>query len=409
MTTQQKVLFLMRELQGCEQYIKYEKLRNRYNITKLNVLNEYNSFDINSETYYTILPKLSSAVKQFIAEVEDRDYPGGSELLKHYKSRGIYKMLYHEPVVTAVHYKRPMSWIIYIMGVVAAAIAFFAIVSFLGLSGGWVIAATSLFAGSIAYISGLLYGICNDMFAARSNLPYFLLGHQPNQYTFFLSNDPNVQAIGWGVLATNVLSIIFALIFVVVVASVMAATMSPVANFILPCMLIFTPLLAIFADLIARRYFAVASANNDVPHVGYNSYQVNALEKMCPTKESKIRWHGNGLRNLFGYIAAPVVGVTGLVLTLTLTNIPVIFFSPLLSTILPLATAGIAIVMLGAMFTYFFVNRDRQIDDRYKIEDRRIYPGQSFSTYKSIKPDSLYLAEENFEPLDEEKIINGFK
>ena len=222
-----KILVLLTKLRAAEQHIKAQELLEKYNNLKKVLFTlcrqtETNTSDTSNfndekasilelatETLHIKDPpnrssRVSAAVKVFIAEIEERNIPGCAPLLHYYKQQGIYKMLYHDPVLVGNVDKRHMRFIIYILGIVAAAIAFFVIVSFLGLTGGWVIAANALFAGAVAYLSGILYGICNDMFAARSNLPYFLLGHQYSQTTFFLSNDPNVQAIGWGVLANMI-------------------------------------------------------------------------------------------------------------------------------------------------------------------------------------------------------------
>ena len=340
---------------------------------------------------------LCQEVKNFIEDIEDNEYPGGEELLKHYLDIGVYKMLYHNPIVRGQNYEISMLSILISLAIVTLCVAFFAIVSFIGLSGGWIIAGTALLGGAFAYMCGILYGIVNDMFATRYNLPYFLLGHQSHQATFFLSNDPNVQAIGWGVIALEPLAIIAGIIFTIVIASVMAATSSAAVTFVLPLMMAMIPVLALCAEGYSRYSTNEIKQDLNKYTIGNNSYQEEALKIMCPSPDSKAKWLGNSDRNLFGYFCAPLLGVTGLVLTLTLTGLPTIFFSTLLSTIIPIAAAASAIVILALAMSYFFVNRDHQIDNRYKITDDKCsrFSGGFYTITSQIFQNKLCLSKED--------------
>lgn len=109
------------------------------------------------------------------------------------------------------------------LGFATLSVVLFAIVAFLGLNGGWTIAATALFSSAIACMAGLIYGIVNDMFATtKANLPYFLLGYQETQHSLFISNDPKVQAIGWGIIAAQPIAVIASLVFGITIAVAIA-------------------------------------------------------------------------------------------------------------------------------------------------------------------------------------------
>ncbi|MDF1828141.1 MAG: hypothetical protein P1U39_07665 [Legionellaceae bacterium] len=367
--------------------------------------------------------QISRLTKSLVETIEDENLCPA--LVEAYRNRHIYQMLYYNGVMG--HYttggpfgiyhreKYPplgptiMKFAMVGLGFATLSVAFFATVALLGLNGGWIIAATALFGSAVAYMAGLLYGIINDIFATKANLPYFLLGHQATQHSFFISNDRFVQAIGWGIIAAQPIAIIAAIVFGVTIAAVMASAASPVLTFALPILLVVVPLFAacanVFANYSADKYiqkgislrilsedrkqefrtalnlptnaewinldqidfdsesFRNLAKNYDL----LNDYQLDGLALMSASKKDKANWLANNDRNLLGYIGTPLLAITGLVLMLTLTSVPVIFFSPLLSTIIPLVAAVIAIASLATALTYVSVNKEKQIDNRYKL------------------------------------------
>ena len=402
----------------------------------LNSLN-LNRGDHNQRRFFHVaLPKrayledqISRLTKTFIERVEDENL--SAALLEAYQKHHINEILYHNGVIgyyttgaimrfadTETHLydkeKFPplgpfaVKFAMVGLGIATLSVSFFTTVALLGLSGGWVIAATALFSAAMAYMGGLLYSILNDIFATKANLPYFLLGHQDTQHSFFSSNDPLVQAIGWGIIAAQPIAVIAALVFGITTAIMMASS-APVLTFILPLMLVVVPLFAVCANA-----YAEYSANNyikegisfkmlpkeikeklrtalklpadaeklDLDQVDFdspafrslikelgalNDYQLDGLALMSSSKKDKANWLANGERNLLGYVVTPLLAITSLTLMLTLTSVPAVLFSPLLSVIIPVVSAVIAIALLATALHYVSTNQDKQVDNRYKL------------------------------------------
>lgn len=389
--------------------------------------------------------QISRLTKTLIEAIEDDNL--SLELMEAYRNHGIYQMLYHNGVIghyTKYHrydkYNKKhsppllgptiMKFAMVGLGFATLFIGFFATIALLGLSGGWMVAATALLGSAIAYLAGLLYGITNDIFATKANLPYFLLGHQSTQHSFFISNDRLVQAIGWGIIAAQPMAVIASIVFAVTIAAVMASTASPALIFILPLLLVVVPLFAACANVYAKHsadkyinkgislkilseekkqaFRAALNLNSDAEWIDLdqfdfdseslrtllvknygllNDYQLDGLALMSSSKKDKANWLANSDRNLLGYVGTPLLAITGLVLMLILgSSVPVIFLSPLLSTIIPLVAAAIAIVSLATALTYVSVNKEKQTDNRYKL----------FTTGRNgeCKLDELYITEE---------------
>ena len=381
----------------------------------------------------TTLPKhayledqISRLTKTFIETIEDENL--SPSLLEAYRKHHINEILYHNGVIG--HYATGwqmdgrtlydkknypplgptiMQFAMVGLGFATLSVAFFATVALLGLSGGWVIAATALFGSAIAYMGGLLYGILNDIFATKANLPYFLLGHQATQQSFFSSNDPLVQAIGWGVIAAQPIAVIAALVFGIAIFATMMASASPVLTFILPLMLVVVPLFAVCANAYAKRSadkyvtegislkmlpeaikqkfrttlnLPADAEKVDLDQIDFdsptfrslakelgllNDYQLDGLALMSSSKKDKANWLANSDRNMLGYAVTPLLAITSLVLMLTLTSVPAVLFSPLLAIIIPVVSAAIAIALLATALTYVSLNKDKQVDNRYKL------------------------------------------
>lgn len=365
--------------------------------------------------------QISRLTKTFVESIEDEGI--SPLLLDAFQKSGVYQILYHNGVIghytTADIFDRNNkenppygSMIIRFamigLGFATLSVAFFATIALLGLSGGWIIAATGLFASAIAYMAGLIYGIVNDMFATKANLPYFILGHQATQHSLFISNDPKVQAIGWGIMAAQPIAVIASLVFGITISVVMVSS-APVLTFILPLILVVVPLFALCAntyanhsaknymkngislklladvkkqELLTRLGLSADADSIDLDQIDWdsesfralakdigalNDYQLDGLALTSSSKKDKANWLANSDRNLMGYAGTPLIAITSLVLMLTLTSIPVVFFSSLLSTIIPLIGAVMAIVCLGTALTYVWVNKEKQIDNRYKL------------------------------------------
>lgn len=391
--------------------------------------------------------QISRLTKELVEAIEDENLCPA--LVEAYRKHKIYEILYHNGVIGhyAIHPEsnknnqnlsplgpKIMKGAIIGLGFATLSVAFFATVVLLGLSGGWIIAATALFGSAVAYMAGLLYGIINDMFATKANLPYFLLGHRKTQYSFFVSNDRLVQAIGWGIIAAHPIAIIAAIVFGVTIAAVMASAASPVLTFVLPILLVAVPTFAVcanfYANYSAKKYiqqgiplknfpeqtkeeirkalnlnknderidldqvdFDLQSFREYVENIGFlNDYQLDGIALMSSSKTDKANWLANINRNALGYKCTPLIAITGLVLMLSLTSsAPAVLFSPLMSTIIPLVAAGIAIVCLATALTYVTINQDKQIDNRYKL----FTSGENGEK----KMDELYVTDEQLKEL----------
>jgi hypothetical protein len=230
--------------------------------------------------------------------------------------------------------------------------------------------ASGLFVGASVYVSGLLYGVANDLFATHANLPYFLLGHQPQQTSMLRTNDKVAQGVAWGVAATFGPVVAATILFTV--AATITAFFVPMATFLLPLMMIAMPLIAVGAEIYARKK-AKEYAKRSYLDVGSNRYQWNGLDFMSPTVKERAAWHANSDRNMFGFTKVPLIGLVGLVAIITLsavsTFLPALLFaSPLLAVVIPAAFVAAAIVGLGALGLYTYINRNRHIDDRNNLE-----------------------------------------
>lgn len=228
------------------------------------------------------------------------------------------------------------------------------------------ILATGLFVASAFYLGGLLYGVINDLFATKMNLSYFLLGHQPSQFSLFKSNKRLVQAIGWGITATSGLSMVAGIIFGI--ATAVTAIFFPVATFVIPLMLLCMPLVAFAAERFAQN--KVKS-----PVLGFslrNPYQEKALATMRDP-DNEATWLANGYRNALGYLIVPVIGLGTAITIITLSTqsfvLPAILFSATFAAVMPIGfLAVVALVLIGAAI-YAYVNRNKTEDNKYRLYD----------------------------------------
>ncbi len=92
--------------------------------------------------------------------------------------------------------------------------------------------------------------------------------------------------------------------------------------------------------------------------LGSNSYQKKGLMVMSASKEDKAAWLANSDRNVFGFTKVPFIGLGTLVTIITLSA---------LHSYLPAILFSAALVFLTAAGAYTYINRNKQIDNRFKL------------------------------------------
>jgi hypothetical protein len=312
-----------------------------------------------------------------LAELENnREAQKAIEFLKQ---KGLYRMLYRHPKFKGEEVSdddilrtllRSGFWGV---GISVLVVAAFVATVMLGAPFWAVAIASGLFVGASAYVGGILYGVVNDLFATQANLPYFLLGHQPQQSSLLRTNDKVAQGVAWGVAATFGPVVLAAGAFTV--AATITAFFVPFATFTMPAVVVALPLIAVGAEFYARKKTKeyVELTKNQTVDVGSNNYQRTGLDIMCPTNEERCAWYANSDRNLFGFTKVPLIGIGGLVAMITLSAVSMflpafLFASPLVAVIIPAAVVGGAAVTLLGLGAYMHFNRNRHIDDRYNLE-----------------------------------------
>lgn len=345
---------------------------------------------LNSETE---LKKAIEIVNLFLIDLEQKDKQ--KKTITYLKNHGFYRIIYHNPQIMGQELPPNDSLRNLLrngfVGVAASAliILLFAATAFFAAPFWLTAIATGLFVGASVYLSGIVYGVVNDLFATHANLPYFLLGHQPQQKSLLRTNDKVAQGIAWGVAATYGPVVLATIVFTV--AATITAFFVPMATFILPAMMIAMPLIAIGAEFYARKkafeYLEFLSQGGRFESRA-NDYQREGLNYMCPNTADHATWHANSDRNHVGFTKVPLVGVVALVSLLVLSGVSVflpalLFASPVIAIAIPAAFAATACVGLMAAGVYMYINRNKQVDDRYRLEFDRA----------SIEP-NLYLDED---------------
>lgn len=301
-----------------------------------------------------------------------------TEFLDHLKLQGLYRIIYHNPILKGqtifdddilnVLLRRGFQG----MGISALSIALFVTTNLLN-APSWIMPiSTGFFVGSVTYLAGISYGVTNDLFATHSNLPYFLLGHQPQQVSFLKTNDPVVHGVAWGIAATFAPVVIASIVFTITI-SIMAAFVR-VPTFILPLLITAMPLVAIAAELYARRR-AMGYEKNGMPGfgIGSNSYQSDGLRFMSPTNAEKAAWFANSDRNMFGFTKVPFVGLAALITMITLGLVEdkrstILMNSTFWSVAVPTGFSSAVLLALVIAGTYMHMNRDKQTDNRFKLD-----------------------------------------
>lgn len=323
------------------------------------------------------------AVNELVVALEAMDKE--QTTLNYLKEQGLYRILYRNPKILGRELPQDdnlhalLRYGFLGVGISALAILLFIATAFFATPVWLTAISTGLFTGASVYLSGLIYSVVNDLFATHANLPYFLLGHQPQQTSLLRTNDKVAQGIAWGVAATFGPVVLATILFTV--AAAITAFFVPMATFILPITMIAMPLIAVGAEFYARSkarsYLKlVAEQQRDLLLRGSNNYQAQGLAFMCPTNEERAAWYANSDRNMFGFTKVPFIGLAALVSLISLsalsTFLPALLFaSPIIALAIPAACAGIACLALVAGGAYMYANRNKQVDDRYRLEFER--------------------------------------
>ncbi|MDP1602137.1 MAG: hypothetical protein Q8M03_02640 [Legionella sp.] len=291
------------------------------------------------------------------------------------KAKHIYRMLYRHPKIQGEEIENDILRKLLKQGYIGVGISLLIIGAFVAsmllAAPFWLTAITSgLFIGSSIYLTTLLYGVLNDLFATHSNLPYFLLGHQPQQRSMLRTNDKIAQGFAWGVAATYGLGLIGAI--AVTVAATITAFFVPMATFLLPAVVIGIAVVTIGADIFARIAANKLQRRKGVVEVGSNFYQLEGLYFMSPTVKDKAAWWGNSFRNGFGFFGVPFIFIGSVAAIIVLSGVSmflpaILFASPILAVITPAAVLACTAFFLLAGGLYTYINRERHVDDRTNL------------------------------------------
>lgn len=322
------------------------------------------------------MKKAVNITNLLIAELEQQQE--ARRTVDFLKQKGLYRMLYRNPKFKGEDLKDDdILRVLLRNGFIGVGISLFFVAAFVAAlmlsAPAFVTAiASGLFVGASVYIGGILYGVVNDLFATHANLPYFLLGHQPQQSSLLRTNDKVAQGVAWGVAATFGPVVLATGLFTV--AATVTAFFVPFATFTIPAVVLAMPLIAIGAEFYARKKAReyVEEFQEDDINVGSNDYQYYGLGFMSPTNAERAAWYANSDRNLFGFTRVPLIGLGGLVGMITLSAVSMflpaaLFASPVLAVILPASIVGFAGVSILGLGAYTYINRNRQIDDRYNL------------------------------------------
>ncbi len=170
------------------------------------------------------------------------------------------------------YYFAGLRWLVLAMLVFTA----FALVHLLGAPTTLVAVVNALFAGFFVYVTAITYGIVNDILATKTHLPYFLLGHQPDQHSLVRSNSEIVNASVWGIAAVHPLARLAAIVFTIAY-SIVGGLGLPFLGFLLPAIPVLALCIIAYASSIAR---AVLGSSERFSHVvlPFSTYQRQGRE-----------------------------------------------------------------------------------------------------------------------------------
>ncbi|WP_131782565.1 hypothetical protein [Legionella gresilensis] len=381
------------------------------------------------------LPNAIKCINKCLIKLEALD---AKDILSYIKQQGLYRILYHRPKLLGKDLpendilRRLLNNGLIGIGIAALCIVFFALTAYFAAPFWLAAIASGLFIGASTYLSGLLYGIVNDIFATHANLPYFLLGHQSDQTSLLRTNNKIAQGIAWGIAATFGPVLIATVLFTI--AATITAFFVPMAMFVMPILMAAMPLIAVGAEFYARRKTRYYLEHPDeVRFVGSNEYQEEGLSYMSPTIKEHAAWYANSDRNLFGFTKVPIIGLVGLVSLIVLSSVsvflpPALIVAPLLAYIIPVAVSSLSSLILAAAGAYMHFHRAKQADDRYKLEfelkeiDHNLYLDEDLeyvnellqkdeNNFVNTKSNDASLEVQQYKPLftSQEPEINSYK
>ena len=189
--------------------------------------------------------------------------------------------------------------------------------------------------------------------------------------TFWHTNNATAQAVAWGVSATSILSAAFsALAAIAFFALFILVSSSVIPILLFPVMLVVALVAPFLVDFYARR-----SKESDL--LLSNSYDAdlsNSPGKKVALIEDEERaaWRANNVRNFYGYIVAPAIGLGFLALSLALGaagyGVPIAGISiSSISILLPTAFCGAVGLVLVSLIAYAVVKDNTWEDNRYKL------------------------------------------
>lgn len=258
-------------------------------------------------------------------------------------------------------------------------VAAFSIISFVGAPFVLTVLVNAWFAGSAVYLSGLSYGIINDLIGVSKNLPYFSLGHQPQQKALIQSNDRVAVGIAWGIFATMGLSLIAGVIFTA--ATLITGFIGlPFASFVLPMLVIALPIALTVAHLYSWYKEKQRERNEPDTHElqgmknaidgnysGLNAYQNNRLKYWLKDTKDVNSWLGNSDRNVFGYLSMPLLGAAGLVGMITCSTANILL--PAAFSVFPAVGVGVLLAVgVATACIYLSVYHKKTVNNGYKLD-----------------------------------------
>lgn len=111
------------------------------------------------------------------------------KLIQTFKQYGLYRILYRNSLIKGIDDESGLASVLKagFIGIALSALAvlLFTAAALLGAPMWLGFISNALFATAATYIAALIYGVVNDLFATKANLPYFLLGHQPQQNSVY--------------------------------------------------------------------------------------------------------------------------------------------------------------------------------------------------------------------------------
>lgn len=211
----------------------------------------------------------------------------------------------------------------------------------------------AIFVSSLVFLIGISYGILNDMLACRTNLEYFTMGHQPDQHGGVVaSNSKNLNAVTWGIVATWDIALPAGILFgIAALATFLSHTALP------PFMLAFLgagALLAVGLAHVLAKYL-VGRSDDTMINKRYSNAtnSIYGYSSLSPDVKFKRSWLVNGYRNGLGYALLPLMGLLGLIASITLGALHVAPTALHMSMALQYGLAAIPVVIAMVSLLYF--------------------------------------------------------